>query len=67
MTARPWLRHPARQIGPPPACPTGQTRYTSRHHAAGALIHGLGNTGHDIEKCGICAGWHHRPIERSPT
>lgn len=59
MTARPWLRHPPRTIRTP-VCPTGQPRYTSRHHARMALLPGnptrLTPTPCPLPECG---GWHH--------
>lgn len=61
MTTRAWLRHPPQTIRPP-ACPTGQQRFTSEHHASQALLPGITTTRLTPVLCPLpeCrGGWHH--------
>ena len=61
MTARRWLRHPARTIGTRPPCPHGQP-YATEQHARAALTHGLAPTSLQPAPCTTPGcGWHNEP------
>ena len=62
MTARRWLRHPARTIGTRPPCPHGQP-YATEQHARAALTHGLAPTSLQPQRCTTTpgCGWHNEP------
>lgn len=53
---RPWLRHPARTIRTPAACPTGADRYATAHLAIAASVTVLANL--NPAACRTCGGWH---------
>ncbi|MCX5202434.1 hypothetical protein OG897_13375 [Streptomyces sp. NBC_00237] len=57
---RPWLRHPARTIRTPAACPTSADRYATAHLAltADSITGYSTRTAHQPATCQTCGGWH---------
>lgn len=55
--SRPWLRHPARTIQPPP-CPTRLPRFATLDLAHRALMPGLGTHTLTAQTCEQCGGAH---------
>jgi hypothetical protein len=56
MAARPWLRHPAREIRPR-RCPTGLARHSSRNAALWWIPATLPTAPTPLA-CTVCGGWH---------
>jgi hypothetical protein len=65
MSARPWLRYPARTVRPRP-CPSGLPRFASRRLAMSSVPLAAGVTPTVID-CAVCGGVHVTdPIEAGP-